>query len=149
MSQVTKRRIGLALGFWGLLRNRTRLCRWFPSINPRHDRAGISDRVRWVGDVRIGTRSHHALLSPPPAGVTYSLLADPHSRMEAWCGVLRGAGVGKPGSVEFAIRVRVEGGARSITRSLRIPFDQSARGNRWRRLVLELRNATPQRIQVK
>ena len=144
---VIQRRVRLALGFWNLLRYQTRLCRWFPTIS-RRDPLGVIDTVRWLGNVRIGGRSHHALLSPPPSEVTYRLLAAPRSKLEVWCGLLPGPRERTTGSVEFAATVLVDGMAHPITRSLRVDLDQSAHPDRWHELVLDLRNREPRRIDV-
>src|SRR5688572_6164207 len=117
MSHVMHRRVRLALGFWGLLRRESRLCRWFPAVNRLDDRTGVTGGARWLGNVRIGRRSHHALLITPPSEVTYRMLAGPHARLEAWCGLLPDAGKRNSGNVEFAVKMMVEEATQPITGS--------------------------------
>ena len=129
MSQLTRRRIGLALGLWRLLRYQSSLCRYFPVVQRQRDPAGVAATARWLGLVRVGNRSHHALLCPPSAEFTCRLLAAPRSRVEAWCGFLPGGSVRSRRTVEFVITARVEGLARPLTRRLRLDPARS-RGRR-------------------
>jgi GT2 family glycosyltransferase len=148
MGALTRRRIGLALGLWRLLRHQSRVCRHFPIAGRRRDPTGGADAARWLGLVRIGNRSHHALLCPPPGAVTYRLLAAPRSTVEAWCGFLPADAVTNRSSVEFVITARVDGLGSSLTRRLRLDPPRSRSDERWHRLALALGNVAPQTIEL-
>src|SRR5436190_16690244 len=150
MNQSFVRRAGMALGLWRLLRYQSRLCRWLP-ITVAHAREQIPANevgaARWLGNIRIGRCSHHALFIPPGFHTTYRFVAPPHSRLVAWCGI---ASDGLPDGhgVEFVATARNEGSPRELTARLRLTPGRAPGDRRWRKLVLELQNREIQQIEV-
>jgi GT2 family glycosyltransferase len=148
MNQTLVRRVGMALGIWTLLRRKTRLCRW-SSIGENDggaQGADVSTAPRWLGQVRIGRHTHHALFCPPSRSIVYRFLAPPRSRIVAWCGVhpvdRHSAGA------EFSISVRIDGSTRQAMECLRLDPERTAADRTWRKLVLELHNENPWQIEV-
>ena len=146
MNQTLIRRVGMAFGIWTLLRYKTRLCRW--SSIGEDDGSGTFDALeapRWLGKVRIGRGTHHALLCPPSRPMVYRFLAPPRTKIVAWCALhplersSRGA--------EFCISVRTDGSTRHLTERLRLDPERK-RDRGWRQLVLALDNEEPWQIEV-
>jgi hypothetical protein len=134
MNQTLVRRVGMALGMWTLLRYKTRLCRW-SSIGEDDGSATFNalEAPRWLGNIRFGRDSHHALFCPPSRPVVYRFLAPPRTRIEAWCAVH--ALEGRSRGAEFCISVRPDGSTHHLTERLCLDPEVRRRDRRWRQLV--------------
>jgi O-antigen biosynthesis protein len=147
MNQTLVRRVHMILGLWTLLRYQTRLFRW--SAISEADGLGTSvdfEAPRWLGRVRIGRRTHHALFCPPSRPMVYRFLAPPRTKIAAWCALhpldrcSRGA--------EFCISVRTDGSTHQLTERLRMDPERTRGDRLWRRLVLDLHNDDARQIEV-
>jgi O-antigen biosynthesis protein len=150
MNETFVRRARMAVRVWRLLRYQSQPCRWLPlTIAPRgeHTRPNEGETVRWLGNTRIGARSHHALLVPPGCHATYRVVAPPRSRLVAWCG-LAAAEPGTATAIEFVATVHRDRVSPDLTARLRMPTDGGPRDRRWRKLVLDLQNRQERPIEV-
>src|SRR4051812_8790980 len=152
MNQTLVRRARLVLGMWRLLRVQSRLCRWSHGVGVSAG-GGAADGAplgRWMGKIRIGNRSEHALFCPPSMQAIYRLPAPPRTRVAAWCGLLPGTSdtSESAGEAEFEIRVRSEGRSGEWVARLRMDPRQSAGYPGWTRLVLDLHNAEAEQIEL-
>jgi GT2 family glycosyltransferase len=147
MNQTFVRRVGMTLGLWTLLRYKTQLCRW-SSIDGDDgmQKLGASEAPRWIGSVRIGSESHHALLCPLSRPIKYRFLAPPRSRIVALC-ALQHVERSSNGA-EFRIDVRTDGSTHQLTEHLHLDPERTASDREWRTLVLELDNEEPRQIEV-
>jgi glycosyltransferase involved in cell wall biosynthesis len=149
MNQTFVRRAGMALGIWNLWRYQWQPCRWLPlTIAPGHEHTSGNEReaARWLGTIRIGGSARHALFVPPGCHAAYRLVAPPHSRVVAWCGV-GSDGLPDANGIEFVATVRREQAPRDLTARLRVPAGRTG-DRRWRKLVIELRNREVQHIEL-
>ncbi len=103
-----------SLGFWSLLRYQTRLCRW--SWTTRTD-ATWREVPRWLGRIRIGRRSHHALLCPP-ASRRVPVLGAPAFPSRGVVRVMRRGPAERERRV--LLTVRMEGSSAGADRRLRL-----------------------------
>ena len=148
MNQVTKRRIGLALGLWSKLRRQSSLFRWFPVIHRQQDGfIAAADAIRWVGQIEIRGRSHHALSCAPGSRAAFPLIAPPGSRVVTWCAVLPERW-SSSGAVECLVTARIDGVPQPMTARVRLEPSRVPRDRRWRQVVLELRNTETLQIEV-
>jgi glycosyltransferase involved in cell wall biosynthesis len=137
----------MAFGLWTLLRQDTRLCRWWSVCEG--DESGRVDALkapRWLGMVRLGRRSHHALLGPPSRPIVYRFLAPPGTKIVAWC-ALHPFQRGSAGA-EFCISVRTDGCTRDLTKRLRLDPERTPGDRGWRQLVLDLHNEDVRQLEV-
>ena len=142
------RRLRFAFGLLRGIRFQSRLCRSSPREGTERDHGTGTEAARWLGNIGISGRSHHALFCPPGREVRYRLLAPPRSRLVAWCGLLSDATHPTKGGAEFVITAHVQGTSIELIERLRLDPQHSRRDTRWRKLVLELRNREPQHIEL-
>ncbi len=148
MNQTLVRRLGMARGAWHLLRYQSQLCRWSSIPVDERNPVGADQVPRWLGNIRIGGRSHHALFCPPAGRVAYRFWAPTGARIVAWCGLLPDTPTRDKGAAEFVVTVRTVGSSSETIGRLRLDPNGSARHRGWRKLVLELRNRDPQQIEL-
>ena len=122
MNQTFVRRVGMALGMWRLIRYQSQLCRWMSIavVDGKGDeQANEVEAARWLGSIRIGRRTHHALFVPPAFQAAYRFVAPPRSRLVAWCGLVSD-GLPDGESVEFVATIRNHRTGRELTASVRL-----------------------------
>ena len=135
MNQTFVRRAAMGSGLWRLFRYQSQPCRWLPlTIAPDNERTPGHDldAARWLGNVRIGGRGHHALFVPPGCHALYRFVAPPHSRVVVWCGVVSD-GLVDPHGIEFVAAVRREQASQDLAVKLRVTPDPSSADHRWRK----------------
>jgi glycosyltransferase involved in cell wall biosynthesis len=143
MNQILVRRMSMALGLWRLLRYQSHICRWLPlTIAPPK-----VDAARWLGNIRLGGRAHHALFVAPEHHATYRFVAPPRCRVVAWCG-LASAGLADTHMIEFVATVQSNRSSRELTKRLRMNVGRTSRARRWRKLVLDLQNRNAQEFEL-
>ncbi len=148
MNQTFVRRAGMVSGMWRLLRYQSQLCRWLPlTIAPDNERTTGNEAARWLGNIRLGGRSHHALFVPPGCHASYRFVAPAHSRLVVWCGVVPD-GLADADGIEFVATVRREEAAEDLTARLRMTPDGAPGDRRWRKLVLDLQNREVQHVEL-
>ena len=150
MNQTFVRRVGMALGMWRLIRYQSQLCRWMSiaAVDGKGDeQANEVEAPRWLGSIRIGRRTHHALFVPPAFQAAYRFVAPPGSRLVAWCGLVSD-GLPDGESVEFVATIRNHRTGRELTASVRLTQGRAPEERRWHKLVLELENREVQQIEL-
>jgi glycosyltransferase involved in cell wall biosynthesis len=150
MNQTFVRRVRMALGVWRLVRYQSQLCRWMP-IAVADDTGQVPanevEAARWVGSIRLGRQTHHALFVPPASHAAYRHVAPPRSRLVAWCGLMPD-GLPEGASVEFVATIHDYGASPERTARLRLTQGRAPEDRRWHRLVLELQNHEAQQIEL-
>jgi GT2 family glycosyltransferase len=150
MNETLFRRVGMALKMRRLLRYQSQLCRWFPltiAADNDHTPGRDFEVARWIGNTRIGRRSHHALFVPAGRHAVYRLAAPPHSRLVAWFGLSPDAPP-DPNGIEFVATVRAGGASPELTARLHLTPPATARNCRWHKLVLDIQNRETQTIEL-
>lgn len=152
MNQTFVRRLRMALGMGRLFRYQSHLCRWLPiTVVDSTGHAPVNEHeveaARWLGNIRIGRRTRHALFVPPPFRAVYRFVAPPRSRLVAWCGLVSD-GLPDGESVEFVATIREARSARELTASLPLTEGGAPGARSWRKLVVELRNTEIQQIEL-
>jgi O-antigen biosynthesis protein len=150
MIQTLLRRVGMVLKMRRLLRYQSQLCRWFPlttAAGNEHTPDSGFAAARWLGNIRIGRRSHHALFVPPGCHAVYRLAAPPGSRLVAWFGLSPDA-LPDPNGVEFVATVRTGGASPELTAKLHVTPSANPTDCRWHKLVLDIQNHEIQTIEL-
>jgi glycosyltransferase involved in cell wall biosynthesis len=149
MNQTFVRRAEMALGMWNLWRYQWQSCRSLPlTVASAHEGtpANEIEAARWLGTIRIGGNSHHALFVPPGCHATFRLVAPPRSRVVAWC-ALPSDGSPDADAVDFVATVRRERTSRPLIASVRLAPGRPG-DRRWRKLVVDLRNREVEHIEL-
>jgi glycosyltransferase involved in cell wall biosynthesis len=145
MNPIHLRRLQMAFGLFRLVRHQSHLCRWMPiSVLDAGQGEGDEAGARWLGSIRLGRRTHHALFVPPQFQAAYRFIAPPRSRVVAWCGLMPD-GLPDGGRVEFVATIRHPRTSRELTATLQLSPGED---QRWHRLVLELGNSEVQQIEL-
>jgi GT2 family glycosyltransferase len=91
----------------------------------------VDEGVRWLGDVRIGGHTHHALFAHPDSRVVYRVPASKADRIVARCALVPDVWDKNRGGVDFDLSVTNGDGGRTARASMRV--NPSTRGGRqWR-----------------
>jgi GT2 family glycosyltransferase len=150
MNQTFVRRAGMAIGMWRLWRYPSQLCRWLPLTVAQGDERAPSvegQTARWIGNTRIGGRSHHALFIPPGSHAAYRFVAPPRSRVVAWCALAPATLPEDAQGIEFVATVRRPHES-DLSARVRVHPGGAGRERRWRKLVLELQNREAEQIEL-
>ena len=117
-----------------------------PPVEMISGHRSLREAFRWIPEVRIGRRSHAALICYPGSVVSYDVTLPTRARVLTWCAVAPEPHFAGAGAMEFEVRVLTADGE-SASRCL--VDTASSRQGRWHSIRVDAPADGPARIVFK